>query len=105
MNPRRVPILRFLRDLALSLPVFYERRQHAIVSGDFVPVPGVGLRPNALQARGVGSVSLTSLTMRRHGVSTVRATATSQRASVSPADAAPRPRAAEVPGRRFSIIQ
>lgn len=61
MNPRRVPVLRFLRDLALSLPVYYERRQYAIVNGDFVPVPGDGLRPNVRQARDVGSAPVTSL--------------------------------------------
>ncbi len=61
MNPRREPILRFLRDLALSLPVFYEHRQHTIVNGDFVPVPGDGLRPNALNATRGGETSVTSL--------------------------------------------
>ena len=61
MNSRRAPILRFLRDLALSLPVFYERRQHTIVNGDFEPVPGDGLRPDALIATRGGATSVTSL--------------------------------------------
>lgn len=59
MNPRRAPILTFLRDLALSLPAFYERKQRALVNGDFVPVPVDGLRPRALTLIRGGATSVT----------------------------------------------
>ena len=61
MSPRRAPLLTFLRDLALSLPAFYERKQRALVTGDFVPVPGDDLRRTALEASHGGSASVTSL--------------------------------------------
>lgn len=61
MSQRRVPILTFLRDLALSLPAFYERRQRVIMNGDFVPVPGDALRRSALTPSHGGSASVTSL--------------------------------------------
>jgi len=47
MIARNPAVLAFLRDLALSLPAFYVRKQRAIVDGNFVPVPADALRPKA----------------------------------------------------------